>query len=167
MTCKNCGADIAASMQACEYCGTENEHYRPPVPSPAVPPVPPAQTAASRPVENSHIPQQVSYQPPVKKTRTGMVIASAILCFFAILYLLLALFIEKAMVAAAVCFGFPGIMFMILSKSPRSEKSQPTYNGTRQGISKALFVFLCLLLTLIVLIISSVAIAPGISSNSI
>lgn len=159
MTCRNCGADISKTMPACEYCGTENEKYSPPV-NPAPPAVPPAPFPVSAPVMNPQPPQQANHMPPVKKTRTGMVIVSSILCAFAIIYFFMALFYSKEMIAATAFFGIPGIMFIILSKSPRREKRLFTHNGTKQGVSKPLFVFFSLLLTFIVLMVSAVITAP-------
>lgn len=127
--CTKCGNQLDDDMSFCPKCGCKS------VPSSE------ENISETDPI-NASVSEKVSVN---KTTRKGMKIAGIVCFVFAGLYAIMYL-VEPTIISMTGFFGILGIMFLVLSKSP---KEIPYILGKSSGLKKSIFVSSCLIVAFI------------------
>ena len=132
--CSKCGNPMDDDMMFCQKCGTKfTDASRESL-------VKDAATILNASIPNpAPIPQPT---PPVVQKPRRFLKAIATFCLFgAAVMLLMSLAVESTMMIGAFVYGIFGVMFLMLSKTPKGS----TYLfGKDKGIKKGLFIWICI-----------------------
>ncbi len=136
--CHKCGNQMDDDMLFCQKCGTKA--------------VSPAADTEERPYAKGHehfeerYIQQAEHAVPqskaVPKSRKGMKVLSVVCFVLAVIYALISL-MEPFILGMTVFCGVLGVMFLVLSKSP---KDNVHILGKQSGLKKSTFVIICVIL---------------------
>ena len=138
--CTKCGNQMADDMLFCQKCGTKVENLSQPVQEA------PQQVAPQYTPQYTHQPSVTPKQKP-RRVLKGI----SIFCLFgAGVMLLMSLAVDSTMIVGGLVYGILGIMFLLLSKTPKGS----TYLfGKEKGIKILHFVLGCIFLLFATVII--------------
>lgn len=157
--CSKCGNPMEDDMLFCQKCGAKF------VEAPVNIPVEVSDTSETSKSEWNNGTFLNMKAERVKKTsnkpRKGMRIAANVFIIFAVIYLLMALSVDITMISATALFGIIGLMFLVLSKYPKSS----TY--VLGKLKKSYFVIICLVLSFVLpVVLLSIMLPEGNVNNS-